>query len=355
MSYKVKVELLRTAVGIVIALGILSLIIFLVSDTPLYALQTFFFGPFTSLRNFSTVIERFIPLMFTGLALALIFSSNNFNLAAEGAFYIGGLIAVMLSFTSDFNPFIYWVILITISGFVGGIIVVIPGFLKEKAGANEIVSSLMINEILFLIGSYILINYFVPEGSKTVASAPFPEIFKLPILIEGSVIHLGLVFAVVAYVVIYVLMAKTRFGHKVQLTGKNKSFAKVVGIKIGIVGLISQYIGGILAGIGGAVHTMGVFRMFTSDKLPGYGWDGIIVGTLARNNPLFVPLSAFFVAYLKAGAAIMARRTDVSVEIITIIQAIIIMLIIAKRLIAKLEFKMMLKEIEKHEKGVTNG
>lgn len=349
MKNKFKIEFLRTAVGILIALVILSVVVFLVSDEPLIALKELFLGPVSSMRNFSSVVEKWIPLMFTGLAISLIFSSDNFNLASEGAFYTGGLVAMILSFTIDVHSIVFWVILLIVSGIVGGIIVVIPGYLKNKANANEIVSSLMINEIMFLLGTYILINYFVPVGAKSVSTALFPDKYRLPILITNTTIHFGIVIAIISFGITYVLMKKTRFGYKVQITGKNPKFANLVGINVGFIGLISQFIGGILSGIGGAVHTLGVFKWFTSNKLPGYGWDGIIVAVLARNNPIFVPLSAFFIAYLKAGAVIMGRKSDVSYEVIIVMQAVIIMMIIAKKLISKYEFKLLLKEMNKKE------
>ncbi len=342
MNKKLKVEIIRTLIALSIAFTILVVIVSLISDNPLEALYNLFLGPISSKRNFGNVIEKTIPLIFTGLAVSLIFSSNNFNLASEGAFYFGGVMALVLCFTINVPSIIFWIILIIVSATVGAIIVGLPGYLKNKTEASEIVSSIMLNSIMFLLGTYILVYYFKPANSRAVSSADFPDKYLMPNIIAGTRVHFGLFLAIFAVLLIYLLMFKTKLGYKIRMTGKNSNFAKVMGINVSLVLLLTQLIGGALAGIGGAVHTLGVFDNFTSNRSPGYGWDGIIVAVLARNNPLYVPLAAFFVAYLKTGAAIMTRRSDVPAEIILVIQAIIILLIISKNLISKIEFKILI-------------
>ena len=107
-------------------------------------------------------------------------------------------------------------------------------------------------------------------------------------------------------------------------------FAKYSGIGVGGAIVLSQVIGGAVAGMGGAVEILGMYTRFSLTSLPGYGFDGIIIAILAKNNPLFVPFAALFLAYLRIGADIMSRRTDVAPEVVSIVQSLIILLVGAK-------------------------
>ncbi len=349
MKNKLKVEILRTAIAVVIALFILIGLILFVSEKPIQSLSYLFLGPLSSLRGFGNILEEWIPFVFSGLCLALVFSSNNFNLAGEGAFYVGALIAMIMSTTLTINPLLFWVLLIIIAGICGSIVVGIPGYFKNKTGASEIVSSIMLIFIIYNLGTYLLINFFKDPGARAMASLPFNSSYKLPILIPKTNVHLGLVFAIIAFIFVHIFYSHTKSGYEVRITGKNQSFAKVLGINIARTGLLAQLIGGALTGIGGSVHMLGMYTYFES-KLFNYGWDGVIVATLARGNPKYVPFAALFLAYLRAGSKIMARRSDVPAEIIFVAQGIIILLIVAKSLLAKYEYKLLLKTIDSKKK-----
>ncbi len=350
MSDKLKVEIVRTALAIAIALVLLVFLIYFVSDDPMEALNQLFLGPLTSKRGFGNIIEEWIPLVFTGLAVSLIFSSNNFNLASEGAFFVGGLLAMVLSLTMNISPIVFWVVLFVLTVLSGAVTAGVPGYLKNKFDASEIVSSIMLISIVQFFGSYVLMYYFKDPDARAQASLPFPEQYKLPVLIKGTNVTVGLFFALIAILVIYVLYTHTKMGYKIRLTGGNENFAKVLGVNTNITILSTQLIGGALACFGGAVYTLSMFDYYT-DMSYNYGWDGIIVATLARNNPKYVAPAALFLAYLRAGAKIMTRRSDVPSEVIKIVQAIIILLIVAHGLLAKYEYKLLLKRIELEEKG----
>ncbi len=345
MSDKLKVEVVRSILAITIAFILLTILVYFVSDAPFDALKQLFIGPISSRRGIGNIFEEWIPLVFTGLCFALVFSSNNFNLAGEGAFYVGSLLAMILALTLNVHPIVFWLMLFVVAGLAGTLVVGTPGFLKNKTGASEIVSSIMIINILFYLGTYILIYYFKDPTARAVASLPFDEKYKLPVIISRTNIHIGIIFAIIATIIIHLLYSHTRLGYKMRITGGNHNFAKVLGINVPFTSLSTQLIGGALAGIGGAVHTLGMYTYFES-KLYGYGWDGVIVATLARNNPKYVPYAAMFLAYLRAGSKIMARRTDVPSEVIYIVQGVIILLIVAKSLLAKYEYKLLLKRID---------
>jgi len=339
-------EVLRTAIAIGVAFVILFVVIIFISDEPFTALHSIFIAPLSTLRNFGNVIEMMIPMMFTGLALSLVFSGNNFNLASEGAFLAGGIVVMVVIFTTSMAALPTWILIFIVAAIVGAIIVGTPGYLKIKTGASELVSSIMINSIMVYVGIYILNKWFRDVDINGIGSLAYPKNMLFTSLIPGTRIHAGLIIAIVAVVGTYLIMYKTKFGYKIRMTGKNIQFAKVVGINITLTAMFTQFAGGAIAAIGGAVQALSMYTRFVWNISPGFGWDGVIVAILARNNPKHVPFAAFFYAYLRIGANIMARRSDVPAEIILVVQGIIILLIVSKKLTAKLEYRSLLKKLD---------
>jgi simple sugar transport system permease protein len=165
----------------------------------------------------------------------------------------------------------------------------------------------------------------------------------------------GFLVAAAFVVLCVLLMFKTRWGYQIRVTGVNASFARYSGIKTGNVVIYSQAIGGLLAGIGGAIETLGMYTRFSWQSLPGYGMDGVIVAILARNNPAYVPIAAFFLAYLRIGADLMSRYSDVPNELVALIQGIIIILIAANSFLAKYRHRLVYEEATHLEAAPAGG
>ena len=339
-------EIIRTAIAIGVAFVILFMVIIFISEEPFVALHSIFIAPLSSVRIFGNVIELMIPMMFTGLALSLVFSGRNFNLASEGAFLAGGIVVMIIALSTSLSPLLTWILIFIGAGLIGAVIVGTPGYLKIKTGASELVSSIMLNSIIVFVGIYILNKWFRDVDINGIGSLAYPKEILFTSIIPGTRIHAGLIIAIIVVIGTYLLMYKTKFGYKIRMTGKNQSFAKVVGINVTVTAMFTQIAGGAIAGIGGAVQAMSMYTRFVWNISPGFGWDGVVVAILARNNPKNVPFAAFFYAYLRIGASIMARRSDVPAEIILVVQVIIILLIVSKKLSAKLEYKSLLKKLD---------
>lgn len=340
-------EIIRTVLAILIALTIALITILLVSDEPGQALSKFLIGPITSVRHFGNVIEMMIPLIFTGLAISLMFSAAQFNLGAEGAFFMGGVAASFIACNWTLPLVIHPIFAIMAGGLTGAVFCGIPAFLKTKWGASELVSSLMFNYMAFFLGLY-LINYFLRDvNAGAMVSYKFAPSAKLIKIIPKTRIHFGLIVAIVMIVICYFYMYRTRWGYRTRLTGLNSSFARYSGIQTTSVIISSQVLGGMIAGMGGSIEVLGMYRRFSWQLLPGYGWDGVIVAILARNNPALVPVAAFFLAYLRIGADLMARTSDVQSEVVAIIQGVMIVLIAADSFLATYRHKIVFKAARK--------
>ena len=342
-SIEKRFEIIRTAVAILIALGIALIAIVLVSDDPLNALSNFLLGPITNFRRFANVIELAIPLTFCGLAVSIMFSADQTNMASEGGFYMSGavtsLAAILLPLPAGIHPFVC-IIVGTLTGIA---VVMIPAALKVKWGADEMVSSLMLNYICLYMATYLIRTKVLDSSLGVTASVTFRETASLPNIVPGTRLHLGLIFVIIACVLCYIVMYKSKLGYQIRIAGQNKNFAKYAGIKVGGTLLAAQFIGGMLAGFGGAVEMLGMYSRFQYQGLTQYGFNGMMVAIIARYNPAFVPLWAFFLAYISSGANIMNRTSDVPYEIISVIQSLIIMLVVAKMFLNKFKHKMIVK------------
>lgn len=343
--FKVKYfEYIRTSAVIVIALAIAFLIISLVSNQPVKTIGIFLFEPLSSKGHIGNVIEMAIPLMFTGLAVSLLFRANMFNLGAEGIFYFSGVVTSVLAIHLTLDGWLHPIVAITAGSIVGALLSAIPGILKAKWNANELVTSLMFNNILFGVGLYLL-NYHLRDAKAFAnVSYKFEKTALLSKMVPGTRIHTGLIIVIVLIIAAHLFLYKTKWGYELRMTGINRNFARYSGMKTAKVIILVHLIAGFIAGMGGSVEVLGMYNRFQWTSLPGYGLDGALVAMLAKNNPLSVIGAALFLAYIRIGADMMARLSDVPSEMISIIQAIIILLISAEQFLKFWKNRMLLKE-----------
>jgi len=338
-----------TAIAIIISLSIAFIIILFVSDSPSAAIQALLLGPFSSFRNFGTVITLASTVTFTGLAVCIMFQASMFNMCAEGSFFLGALIAAAAATSFGLPPGLALVIPMLCGAAAGGLLCSVAAVLKAKVNANEMVSSLMLNYVALFAGLYLMNQFFRDDTYGFLASKKLPENAVLMKCVPGTGIHVGVIIAIVLIILCYLFIYKTKAGYEIRVMGQNAKYAKYTGISVGGEVILSQVMGGAIAGLGGAVEVMGMYARFQWTTLPGYGWDGVIIAILARNKPQFVPLAALFLAYLRVGANVMARVSDVPSEIITVIQAIMIMLVTATALLGRMKQRAVEKEVLANE------
>ena len=174
-------------------------------------------------------------------------------------------------------------------------------------------------------------------------SHQFLDTARIPALVQRTNLSWGIVIALVMTVLVYLFMYRTKWGYAIRMVGQNESFAKYSGIKVAATIVLCQVIGGLLSGMGGAVEILGYFDRFKWRQLPGYGWDGVTIAILAKNNPILIPFAAFFMAYLKRGCDLMQLNTDVPAEMLSIIQAVIFLFFAAEQFLSKYRQKLVVK------------
>lgn len=339
-------ELIRTCTVVLIALVLAFLIIALVSNQPLGTIWIFLIQPISSISNIGNIIEMSIPLMFTGLSVLLLFRTSLFNLGAEGIFYFSGLLAAVIGIHFTMNAFFHPIIAIVVAGVAGAILSAIPGILKAKWNADVLVTSLMFNSILFGVGLYFLNYHLRDVQAFSNVSFKFEPTALLADIIPGTRIHTGLIIVLLLIIATHYFMFHTKWGYELRMTGANREFAEYSGINTGKVIIYVHILAGFIAGMGGAVEVLGMYTRFEWTRLPGYGLDGALVALLAKNNPISVIGAALFLAYIRIGADQMSIVSDVPAEMISIIQAVLILLISAEQFLKKWKNKLLLKEAE---------
>ena len=343
-------QILTPLLAVAVALLIAFVIIFMVSDEPVKALQAFITGPFTPVRRMGNVIEAMIPLVFTGLAACVMFQAKQFSLIADGSFLVGALASAVFVLNVAMPAGLHSTVAILLGGVVGAICAIIPGFLKAKWNANEFVVSMMFNFILVYFTLYVLLNFIRDKDSGFLASFKLPKTAKLPVIVPRTQIHTGLIIALVMVVLVWLFLYKTKWGYSIRMVGCNPSFSSFAGINTFMVVFSCQIIGGFIAGIGGSVELFGMYDRFQWQDTPGYGFDGMTVAILAANNPALVPIGAVFIAYIRVGAEIMARTSNVPNEMVNIIQGIIMLLVTASAFLARWKHRAVIKSVRAENK-----
>lgn len=338
-------EWVRIITVIIIALVIGFVITALVSQEPVKAYTELLTGPLPKVtagpdgwalkgvNRFGNWMEDSITLILIGLAVAVVFSARQFSLGAEGQIFLGALAAGVVSLHFSAPAFIHISLALIAAGLAGFLWGLIPGVLKAYLNADEIVSTLMLNVIAIQIYRFVLTQYLKDPTAGFVATAFFPATAILPVIIPGTRVTVMLIITVAAIVATWFLMVRTPLGYEIRILGANLKFAEYGGVNAKRVIALSMAISGILAGLAGAHLAMGLLKQLTLDMSLGIGFEGIVVALLARNDPRAVPIAGLFYGYLRTGAQIMERSSDVTREVVLIIQAIIILFVTAERVV----------------------
>jgi simple sugar transport system permease protein len=257
--------------------------------------------------------------------------------------YMGAIATAVVALSMPLLPsFAFVPLLFCVSFLAGAFWAGIPAYLKIRFGADEILTTLLMNWIPFYVVSYIVTGPF-QEADRIRPQTDFiPDVGRLPAFASGFRIHWGLVVAIVACVLVYVFLWKTSLGFEFRATGANLPAARSMGIRVNRKMIQAMLLsGGIaaLAGFSEVAGTVGTLKLGSSNIL-GYGYAGILVALVTNNHPLGVILSALFFGILIVGSESMQRGAAVPIAMVYIIEAIMVMTIITSQiLMRKVGFK----------------
>ncbi len=320
------------------ALVLGALIIWLTGKDWMAAYIGLWQGSFGSPGAIAATLVRSTPFIITGLAVALGFKAGLFNIGAEGQLYAGALLAVVVGTSLVGWPAVIHVPLAIVAGAVGGMVWgAIPGYLKARTGAHEVINTIMLNYIALRMTEWLIKNrtpYILGDpldasGSRTrfiAASAVLPHI-------PNTNLHVGILMAGLLTFLVYWLLYHTTIGFEVRTIGANPAAARYAGIRVPRTMVLAMALSGMLAGLAGAGEVLGVERALKTDFFSGLGFDSIAVALLARSNPLAMIASGLLWGGLLNGARLMQVRAELSIDVIKIVQALIIMFVAADQIV----------------------
>lgn len=308
------VQALIPVIAAVAALALAAIPLAAAGAPILTAYAQMYQGVFGSLFAFTEMLTRATPLIFTGLAAAVAFRAKLWNIGGEGQLYLGALAAVWVGTGMFDGPPIVMVPLVLLAGAIaGGLGMLGPAVLKTRFGADEVVTSLLLNFIILIFVQMMLEGPFKdPMGLGWPQSEPIIDNAVLPGLIDRMRLHAGFLLALATAVVAWVIMTMTVWGLKAQAVGENQAAARHAGIGVTRLMLIVAFCSGALAGLAGVSEVAGLKGYLTADLSPGFGYTGIVVAMLARLSPIGVVLAALYVASVFVGADSMSRALGVS-------------------------------------------
>jgi general nucleoside transport system permease protein len=274
------------------------------------------------------------PYIFAGLAVAIGFRCGLFNIGAEGQFGMGALGAAFVGYSLKGLPWFIHLPLAILGGALGGAAWgAIPGYLKAKFGAHEVVNTIMMNYISFRLSDWLLNGPMKATGYRPItptieASAELPRLFPDPLRLNW-----GFFLALVMAYLVYWLLFKTTFGFEIRAVGTNPSAAKYAGMNIVRNFVLVMILSGALAGMAGASQVLGIDHWVGQGFSAGYGFDSIALALLGKSHPLGVVLAALLFGTLRSGATRMQSLAGIPIDIISIIQGLVIIFIAAPAII----------------------
>jgi ABC-type uncharacterized transport system permease subunit len=317
----------RALTALLIALAVAFLIVIATSETPRETFTALLTGPLTSKRTIGLWIDDVAKLTVTGLAFSLVFQARQFALGVQGQVYMGGLFAAFVALSPLGQTWLGMPLAMLAAMAAGAFYGFIPGYAKAKLGANEIVSSLMLNYIAINLVTY-MIRVPLAAGQGLLSTPNFSSYVVFPALVARTRIDLGLILAIVAVIAVWFALYRTSWGLKLRLVGHNPRFAEYAGIRATFIMVSAMTASGALGGLLGAMFVQGQAFGKLSVLFEGnLAFEGILIAIVAKTRPLAVPVVALFYGYLRQGAAIMGIRTDVPTEVISVVQAVIILLV----------------------------
>ncbi|PZO75698.1 MAG: ABC transporter permease [Mesorhizobium amorphae] len=315
------------AVGFALLLG--SLIILLIDESPIRVFTTLFRGAFGDAGRVAGTLLQTTPILLSGVAACIALRGGMFNVGVEGQLFLGGFAAALVGFGLDLPTGLHMLVALAAAITAGAAWVAIPAWFRVRFNTNEVVSTILSNYVAILLTSYFTIFLFKRPGGWSETPPILPTAY-LPQIFDFSRLNWGLVLGLVLAVFVAWYFRNTPGGYSVSMTGSAPRFAEYGGINVKKRGFWVLIVSGAVGGLAGGVETLGVHHRFMEGFAPGFGFDGLIAALLANGSPLGTIATALFFGALRSGSLLLETDTNASREIITVIQALIILSVSAQ-------------------------
>ncbi len=328
---------LTPLLSLLLAFAISGLVILAIGENPWEALKVMVTGALGSSYGWGFTLYYATNFIFTGLAVAVAYHAGLFNIGGEGQATLGGLGVALACL---YVPWPHWSlaligVAVTAACF-GALWAFVPAWLQAKRGSHIVITTIMFNFIAAALLNYLLVNKLRPLGSMDPATPRFPESVHLPSvsdMLAGLGLEWGkhtpanitLFIALAACVAVWFLIWRTRLGYEIRAFGKSEPAALYAGISPVRITIVAMLISGGLAGLMAINNVMGEAERLVMNSVEGAGFIGIAVALMGRNHPLGVLLAALLFGFLYQGGGELALWTTIPRELITVIQALVIL------------------------------
>lgn len=338
------VPVLSVLMGFV--LGAIIMVVF--GYNPIYGYQAMLDTAFQSSKSIGEIFVMAAPLIFTALGFSVANSAGFFNIGLSGQALAGWVSSVWVGLILNDSPrFIAILVAVVVGILAGAVAAAIPGFLRAYFGTSEVIVTIMMNYILLHISTHIVNNviaqkYISTKGTTKMVEAASLKTEFLSSISNGSRLNMGIIFAAVFLVLIWILMKKTTLGYEITAVGLNPFASEYAGMSSKRIIVLSMVISGALAGLGGVVYGLGTFgNFFIQGSSLSIGFDGMAVSLLGGGSSIGILLSAILFSILKLGGQGMPLKAGVPTELVDVVIASIIFFVGISYLI-----KFILKKIE---------
>ena len=330
--------LLVQALAVLTGLVAGAVLIWVTGGDPILAYGGLWEGSFGRAASISETLVWSTPYILAGLAVGLAFRGGLFNIGAEGQLSVGALVGAWAGFAIPGVPWPLHMVLALAAGTLAGAIWAgFAGLLKARTGAHEVITTIMLNYVALGVTGYLLAG-LLKDPSPFVVIAQTPKVMesaRIPTLLPDLRVHWGLILALLLAVGSWWLLFRSTIGFAIRTVGLNPSAARYAGISIGSTVVLTMAISGALAGLAGAIEVLGVNYYHTPGFSVGYGFDSIAVALLGKSHPFGVIPAALLFAALRAGATRMQFVSQIPIDIISVVQGIILLLVAADELVRR--------------------
>jgi len=313
-------------IGLLVALFIFSAILLVMGFNPISSLGAILYGSFGTIFSAGETFVRVTPLLLSALAFLIAFKARFLNIGVEGQLYMGALTAYLVAAQMEGLPAVLSIPLITLASFMGGVAwLAIPLVLKIKLEINEIFPTVVMNFIAMFIISWLCTGPIKDPGALNPQTRVIPQMTWLPLIIPGTRLHVGIIFAFFLAFLMYLILYQTILGYQIRAVGLSSKAAKHGGINLSKSILSVGILSGGLAGLAGMVEVAGTQHLLIEGFSPGFGYQGIAIAALGGFHPIGVVLGSIFFSILLIGGETMQRGDGVPIDMIHILQAVLVL------------------------------
>jgi simple sugar transport system permease protein len=326
-------------IAFLLALTAGAVILLILGTNPIEAYGVMLDGAFGNEASLFRTLTRATPLLIIAVGICIAFRAGVINIGAEGQLFVGAISATAFSIYvgASWHPALLVPTTLLVGLLGGAAWGAVPGFLKARFEVNEILSTVMMNEIavqllLFLLSGPMIDPEQLAQGTRVPQSAQLPEASWLARLAPPSQLHTGLFVGLAAAVIVYLLLWRTTLGFRIRAVGQNRDASRYAGIAVPRYLMLGIVLSGALAGLAGAVEVTGITHRVVEGFAIGYGFSGIVVALFGRLHPLGAIPSAFLFGALLVGADRMQRTMQIPSATITVLQGLVVIFVVSSDL-----------------------